>query len=621
MMKLITKKEKQWQPIANKWLAVVLAVAVLLSSLLTACGKDTADDPVGGSETSAQTQSDPTKQPEANTEENQEEENEPETETKFPKKSFVVNGEETNKFLVLNKDYNNLHWAQTELSNYLQDMGMIANVRDGSYRITLEVDATLPEEGYRITVGESIEKGMTIQGGSARAIFYGVYGFLEKYAGMRFFTPELETCKEGNIELTTGTYEFSPILEHRQTDWYDVKFNAEWCVKNGINSSDFMGDFGKQWGTSVDYHHLFVHTFTLILGTPTDQQPCLTSQENLENTIAYIREHLNKYPNATIVSVSQNDNWNYCKCDNCEAIAEEEGSPAGTLLRFVNAVAEEFAEDYPNLTFDTLAYQWTQTAPTITKPRENVCVRLCSILCDFTHPLNDDLCAENRKFAADLQAWNEICDNLYIWDYTANYRYMIPTYANLHVLRENMQFYVNNGVKGMFPQGNAATLSGEFGELRTYLLAKLMWDPMMSEETYDTHINEFLQAYYGEGWEYIRHYIDEVCEKAATGCQSVFGHPFEAVPEEFWASKEATFDEYWNKAEELAGDRLEYVQRSRLQWRYIQLMLHPGEEEARALIEDVTEWGIFWTDIGPDLPEDFDITKGPDEWYTFTWWV
>lgn len=46
--------------------------------------------------------------------------------------------------------------------------------------------------------------------------------------------------------------------------------------------------------------------------------------------------------------------------------------------------------------------------------------------------------------------------------------------------------------------------------MRAYVLAKLMWDPYMTEEAYQEHINDFLQGYYGSGWEEIREYFDFV---------------------------------------------------------------------------------------------------------------
>jgi hypothetical protein len=218
--------------------------------------------------------------------------------------------------------------------------------------------------------------------------------------------------------------------------------------------------------------------------------------------------------------------------------------------------------------------------------------------------------------------WSEICDKIYIWDYTTNFRYCIPTYANFHVLRENMQFYADHNVKGIFPQGNCRTPSGEFGELRAYLLAKLLMDPYMTEREYYAHMDEFLKAYYGDGWEFIRAYIDITSSKASTGCQSVYGQPFEAIPRDFYLAMEDTFESWWAKAEELAGDRVAYVQRSRLQWRYIKLMLHPDEAEAQKLIADVKAMGVGWTESsGTDLPADADFSKGPDEWFTFDWWL
>lgn len=45
-------------------------------------------------------------------------------------------------------------------------------------------------------------------------------------------------------------------------------------------------------------------------------------------------------------------------------------------------------------------------------------------------------------------------------------------------------------------------------ELRAYVYSKLMWNPYMSAQEYDDHINEFLQGYYGKGWKHIRRYLE-----------------------------------------------------------------------------------------------------------------
>jgi hypothetical protein len=397
------------------------------------------------------------------------------------------------------------------------------------------------------------------------------------------------------------------------------------CVKSGVNG--FVGSITNDMGGIITYGSgLFVHTFGVL--TETDYpypgyapNPCLAldtakGQENLAKVIKNLRATLEKDPTVNIVSVSQNDTEKHCECENCLAIEKEEGSPAGVLLRFINAVAEDLAPDYPDLIIDTLAYKYTRKAPLITKPRENVCIRLCSIECHFNHPLTTPNCSVCSAFRYDLVEWSKICKNIYVWDYTTDFSYYISFFPNLHVLRDNMQFFAEHNVKGMFEQGNGQGPSGEFGELRAYLLAKLMMYPYMTEEEYYAHMDEFLAAYYGAGWKNIRSYIDQVSALAILGDgHTIYHQPFTAVNDNFYRVIEDGVTQWWNKAEELAGDRLEYVQRSRLHWRYMQLMLHPDATKAAALIAEVEGLGMAWKEGRYHVNiEESNLNQGPGRW-------
>ena len=65
-------------------------------------------------------------------------------------------------------------------------------------------------------------------------------------------------------------------------------------------------------------------------------------------------------PTATIISVSQNDRYWFCECDNCRRVEQEEGGAHyGPLLRYVNALAEQIEKKHPDKLIDTLAYQYT----------------------------------------------------------------------------------------------------------------------------------------------------------------------------------------------------------------------------------------------------------------------
>lgn len=607
----------------KKIILLFVCFALLLPCILIGCsGGEQATDASSATDDNEQSPTEePTEKPtdakDDDDKEKPDNDKEEDMQGQFPAKPLYFGSQKIFSVAVSAGDSEPEIYARSELLKYFEKVSVQS--RDDGYPITLSIDPSLPEDGYKREISS---EGMSIVGGNGRGVLYGVYGFLEKYVGIRFLTPDLETCKEGLIELNDESYTYEPIINLRQTDWYCARFSPEWCVKNGINTCDWYGPFEEKYGGSHNYGGLFVHTLGKLTGTSDGSQPCLSDPENLKKAIASVREVLANRPDVTIVSVSQNDNSNYCRCEKCAATDAEEGSPAGTLLRFVNAVAADIAEDYPHVTVDTLAYQYTQKAPLITKPLPNVCIRLCSIRCDFTHTLEADICDENRQFCKDFNEWSKICDNIYVWDYTTNYRYYIPTYANLGVLRENMVFYVDHNVKGIFPQGNYSSPSGEFGELRAYLLAKLMMYPYMSESEYNRHMNDFLEGYYGEGWLFIRSYIDVTSTLASQGCQSIYGDPFEAISEEKYAAMEELFDSMWNKAIELAGSKEDNVRRSHLQWRYIKLMLHPDEDQARKFITDVKRAGISWMEgCGTSLPDDADYSKPPHKWFKFTWWL
>ena len=497
--------------------------------------------------------------------------------------------------------------AAAELQKYLEQRNV--TVGEGGFPITLVLDESIGDDSFRITssIKEGAEDlGMTIAGGNGRGVLYGVYNFLQEFAGFRAYTPDLEVFLWDDIVIGDGVIlEYTPTFEMRMNDWYRYYYEPiendhserepYWYVKNGLNiAHGNWRSWNESLGSSWDYGGLFVHTIGKLTGH-TGANPCLCDETVYEKALASVRQILADNPSTTIISISQNDTTSRCTCANCKAVDAEEGSPAGLWVRFVNRIAVELEDEYPNVVIDTLAYQHTQAAPKITVPHKNVCIRLCSFKCHFTHPLTDATCSANATFVKDMEDWSKICDRIYVWDYVTNYRYYIATYATLDVLRENMQFFAEHNVKGMYPQGNYQSISGEFGELRAYLIAKLMWDPFMTEEEYYAHMDEFLKAYYGEGWQYIRMYIDKTCEMYEDSCSNLNQSPLSYAPKEQWLDMEEAFDEWWDRAEALAGDRAEAVFRSRFQWRYVQALLHPDQVEIRdALIADVSKYDMNW---------------------------
>ena len=73
------------------------------------------------------------------------------------------------------------------------------------------------------------------------------------------------------------------------------------------------------------------------------------------------------------------------------------------------------------------------------------------------------------------------------------------------------------------------------------------------------------------------------------------------------------FDACWDKAEELAGDRIEAVKRSRLQWECVRLMFSPDAARARAFLDEIERQNIYWNEWNP-MPNNPNLSASPTGW-------
>jgi len=367
-------------------------------------------------------------------------------------------------------------------------------------------------------------RDLILAGGSPRATLYAVYTFLEDVVGCRWWTTSAwNVPQRPSLVVGPVSIRYPPPLEYREPFWF-VAFDPFWAARNKANGTRAGGD-DRRGGRHV--YEGFVHTFYSLIPperyfeshpewfseidgqrTFKDAQLCLTNEEMRQELVKNLKTRLRDNPGATIASVSQNDCYNPCQCARCRAVDEEEGSPSGLLLRFVNAVAAEIEAEFPHITVDTLAYQYTRKPPRLTRPRPNVIVRLCSIECSFSRPLDDP---RNKTFLDDLEAWSKIAGRLFIWDYTTDFSHYIQPHPNYSVLGPNIRLFVMNNVRGIFEQGAYQSWGSEMAEMRAWVLAKLLWNPALDA---DKLRREFLAGYYGQAADDISEYL-ALLERAA----------------------------------------------------------------------------------------------------------
>ncbi len=375
----------------------------------------------------------------------------------------------------------------------------------------------LGPEGF---VLKTAGRHLIIAGGRQRGTMYGVYAFLEKL-GCRWFTAEVSRIpKLATVRVPPLDETQKPAFEYREP-FFTEAFDKDWAARNRTN-----GHFSKldeSTGGKIQYYP-FVHSFyellppkkyfaehpeyySLIAGRRRAErgQLCLTNPDVVrlatETVLRWIREH----PEATIFSVSQNDWTGWCECDNCRRVEEEEGGAhSGPLLRFVNAVAEEIEKHHPDKLIDTLAYWYTEAPPARVRPRRNVRIRLCPIGACQAHPY--EKCERNAYFIRNLKAWSAITNQLYVWHYNTNFAHYLMPFPDFDELAADIPMYHRHGVVGLFMEGAYPPGGGgEMAELRSYVMARLLWDVKADVKQ---AIREFLEGVYGDAAPLIGEYLE-----------------------------------------------------------------------------------------------------------------
>ncbi len=473
-----------------------------------------------------------------------------------------------------------------------------ADTRNGHEMVSDEELAALGEEGFLIrTAGEDL----LITGNTPRGTLYGVYEFLRRFLGFRAFTKDVERIDHVD-ELKIPALDICevPAFEYRDP-YFRFGFDGAFCAKNRLNTT--LGDLSAEKGGSFKFfncHHSFddlvppkryfdTHPeyYALWQGERTPLQLCLSNPDVQNIALAQVREWIAQHPECRVFSVAQNDKQAWCQCPDCSRIdGEEGGTPAGSIIRFVNRIAQEIEADHPDVLLHTFAYQYSRIAPKYVKPHRNVIVRLCDIECEWGDPLEvlaarkpDGACAE---FLNNVREWSQICDRLYIWDYAVNFHNYLQPFPNFYTMAENIRWYRRHGVKGMLQQGNFSYGGGAaMDDLKVYLISHLLWNV---NADVDALIDEFTEGVYGKGAPFVREIISLLTKAVKGKRMTLYDHPdAEYLSDELIERCNALFE----KAEQAAenDDVRARIAREHLSIRYL-TVVRTEDDAARAALTD-----------------------------------
>jgi hypothetical protein len=423
-------------------------------------------------------------------------------------------------------------------------------------------------EGYFMA---SDNQDIVICGGSGKGVVYGVYDFLETYMGGNKYDSAPGKVTEYKIlELPSGfRHEYTPAMVYRQA-YYPMSRDAEYLDWHKLhNFEDLWGIWGHSYFKLVDprkYYKTHPEYYAMQNGKRLTTQLCMSNDEVVKIATEELTHRISNNPEALYWSISAEDDLGYCTCDKCKAINDEEGTPSGAHLRFVNKIAGAF----PEKTFTTLAYTYTARPPLKTKPLSNVYIMLSTIDAYRTAPLETEPSA--APFRRSLEGWEKLTSNLFVWDYTTQFTNYLAPLPDLFVLGPNISYFAAHHVKGVFSQGSGETY-GEFAELKSYVVSRILWNPHLNPNQL---IEDFCTGYYKGAGKYILEYIKLIQAESHKSNRhiDIYGNPVNEYNSYLTPQLLDQYSALFDKAEGAVEETekvLQRVQRLRLSLEYVVL--------------------------------------------------
>ncbi len=347
--------------------------------------------------------------------------------------------------------------------------------------------------------------------GDIRGTVWGVYEFIEKYLGCDFLASDTEIIPSvPGWSLPKIRERFKPAFMRREMSSAAPRLNTQqFRLRRKESVRTPYPEIRMHHGSPHGSHTFVTYVREWPENAPRGgdgMSPCYSSPEAVrlfvEQLGRYIEKDRKNKPREEwpiLYDISQNDGWDTtCKCRECRRISKEEGSVSGANLRFVNAVAERIAKDYPEILVQTFAYQNTQQPPKITRAGKNVLVRTCNS--EITAPL-----LPGTPQGEILEGWVKMAPKLGLWSYWKPYSGEETPYIKPRAeMQKEMQYCRDKGILTYFAE-NEDPYVRSFYALQYYLWSKLAVDPDCDVEKLT---DRFLAGYYGKAAPVMRKYLE-----------------------------------------------------------------------------------------------------------------
>ena len=427
--------------------------------------------------------------------------------------------------------------AAKELQTYLGRItgappAIVRSPQPGVYPIELGIAGRSREPDRLEGTGfllKSSNTGLIVSAPSGLDVLLGVYHFLEKHCGARWFLPgEIGEVVPHDPSLKIGTFD-ETCLPSFPIRWID---NGDWALHNKMNVGVKVGDqtVGVNWKWGFHTHFYLIRPETHYDGHPEwfamntagkrprpkpkrqGQQLCTANPDLVREMARSVCKLFDEQPDIDILSLAPQDGGGFCLCDACRALDEkrlpEEAWHArysNRLAVFNNEVAKLVAKEHPDKLIKVGAYAMYLRVPRDAdfRPEPNLAVQVCHTYSCNNHPIESETCNGNTKyFREELEHWARLTDHLFMYEYYNKGAMGALPYWQLHVMRHDMPYYHRLGVESFYTQPSGGHV---YCALNHYIAMKLSWDVTLSV---DKLLDDFCGKFFGPAAKPMRTYFD-----------------------------------------------------------------------------------------------------------------
>jgi len=344
---------------------------------------------------------------------------------------------------------------------------------------------------------------------------FGVYGFLARYCGIRWYlpgpngthVPKKPTLAIPRIDLldnpTFISRHFMAPTLHANVMYpcpAAQEMDLAWCRHNRLRkhfyASHNLGRIivpSKLRQSHPEYFpRIGARRHVPTSDRPVGFQPCMTNRETALLCADAALRHFEANPDRLSFSIGINDWGGFCQCAACSTIngparLNSRGLPdySRLLFHFGNQVAAQLPARHPDRYVGMIAYAQARDLPPDTEVHANLHVGRVAAFTSYFSPMDRADLRETRRMA-------EACDMFGVYDYWYGSGYAIPLFC-VGLMEEYVDWLAALGTRGW---GSETYQNWSMDGIKYYLLAQKLWDPKRRAQSM---LGEFCRDLFGAG--------------------------------------------------------------------------------------------------------------------------